>query len=161
MLALSCLNSSKLQKALKVSAILVQHNGLYEQSVYFDPSMFETDRSCHMGICINIVEVHRTGQTAFRFETIQMWLYLLPVYCSYFLKENEQKKNTCSVAVKYWAHTDNSSPAAIAEVIDGLSLPLHKPIIANLDTAHLQSLSLFLFFKLTFTMQAFFKPLGR
>lgn len=59
---------------------------------------------------------------------------LFPVLLQ-LLKQNKHKENTHSVVLKYWAHRDNSSPAAIAEVIDGLSLPLHKPIIANLDTA--------------------------
>lgn len=61
-----------------------------------------------------------------------MKLCLLPVSVRLLTKAEQTS------ALKYLAHTDNASPAATAEVIDGLLTPLHKPIIANLDTAHLQ-----------------------
>lgn len=60
-----------------------------------------------------------------------MWLRLLIIY-------NKHRK-TLSVELKCWAHTDNSSPAAMAGVIDGLSLQPHEPVIAKLDPADLQS----------------------
>lgn len=87
-----------------------------------------------------------------------MWLCLVPILLQ-LLTKKAPEPDTLSVAPKYWAHTDNTSPSAIAEVIDGLSLPLHKPIIANLDTAHLRSVFSF-FSMLTLTMPTFLNDLA-
>lgn len=96
-----------------------------------------------MGICFNIMNVYTTGThvTAAWPETIQMWLCLVPILLQLLTKKAPEKSPS-----QHWSiGLTQITPAAIAGVIDGLSLPLHKPIIANLETAHLQSVFFFLF----------------
>lgn len=89
-----------------------------------------------MGLTSKDGSVKSTGPTMLliavaQHETTQMWLCLVMV-------RNKQRK-THSVELQCWAHTDNGSTAALAGVIDGLSLRPHEPFIANLDTADFQS----------------------